>query len=543
MRKRTKWAALGLAAALFAGSILGGCGRQEGAGDPQESSTQNQQAVEGSQADAAEEEETQEESQEEPQAPAIDTSQKVDLVFYLVGDEPEDMARVEEKINEILLERINATITFNFTSWTDYTNKYAMVLNGGEDCDIIYTATWLQFNSLVNKGAFLDLNDYIDQYGPKLKEAISPEILAQVDIGGHLYCIPTTYAEYEGGDFMYREDLRKKYDLPVPDSLENIEAYMQGIKDNEPDMEVTLATTAYMALDLNHPSIYPTDGAYGLRCPYESPSEPSPYYGSEEHLEDLKLTRRWAEAGFWSKSGMADLGTDGVAAFENGRIALLAYGMNPSKYVDTKIKLAGEHPDWEIGHMAYADIIGVAYPQSYLGNGTAIPQNSKNPERAMMAIELLFTDEELNHLLLYGIEGEHYQVDAEGYYESIEGSKYDFEASNAWNFRNADLMLTRKENQELQEIFNHMEEVSSKMKYPNTNIKGGYAGEVQNKNASAAFFAALDEYLTPVNLGMVEDVEGGLEKFMEEAKKVGMEELQEEFKALWCAYCEEKGYK
>ena len=195
MRKKMKWAALGLAAAMLMGSILGGCGKQGASesGASEQSSEKPQTEAEQS---VKQEDEKEGESAENS---AVDTSQQVELVCYFVGDEPEDMGKVEERINEILLEKINATISFNFTSWTDYTNKYMMVLNGGEDCDLIYTAPWLNFMELVDKNAFLDLNAYIDVYGAGLKQAVSEELLAQVEIDGHLYCIPATYTEYDGG--------------------------------------------------------------------------------------------------------------------------------------------------------------------------------------------------------------------------------------------------------------------------------------------------------------------------------------------------------
>ena len=125
----------------------------------------------------------------------------------------------------------------------------------------------------------------------------------------------------------------------------------------------------------------------------------------------------------------------------------------------------------------------------------------------------------------------------------MENSKYGYEASNAWNFRNADVMINRKENQEVNEIFAHMEEISSQMKYPNTNIQAGYSGVIENQNGSAAFYALIDEYMTPVKLGMVDDVEGAVAKFVEEAEKVGIDDLREEFLGMWKAYCEEKGYE
>ena len=49
----------------------------------------------------------------------------------------------------------------------------------------------------------------------------------------------------------------------------------------------------------------------------------------------------------------------------------------------------------------------------------AINASSKNPERALMAIELLKSNEEINKLTWYG-EGEHYTADGDEYYTPTE---------------------------------------------------------------------------------------------------------------------------
>ena len=45
---------------------------------------------------------------------AIDTSDEVNLVFYVCGNAPEDKDVVEDAVNEILKEKINTTINSSF---------------------------------------------------------------------------------------------------------------------------------------------------------------------------------------------------------------------------------------------------------------------------------------------------------------------------------------------------------------------------------------------------------------------------------------------
>ncbi|KRE92072.1 hypothetical protein ASG89_34010 [Paenibacillus sp. Soil766] len=68
----------------------------------------------------------------------------------------------------------------------------------------------------------------------------------------------------------------------------------------------------------------------------------------------------------------------------------------------------------------YYDVIAPAnIPHLTTGGITAtmqaINRNSKNPERAMMLLELLNTDKDLFNLLNFGIKDKHYKIDADGF--------------------------------------------------------------------------------------------------------------------------------
>jgi hypothetical protein len=82
-----------------------------------------------------------------------DLSEEVTLVFYVMGDAPQDEKLVEDAINEKLLEKFNAKIDFQFSTWTDFQEHYANILrtNGA---DLIYVANWLDFGKNANAGAF-----------------------------------------------------------------------------------------------------------------------------------------------------------------------------------------------------------------------------------------------------------------------------------------------------------------------------------------------------------------------------------------------------
>lgn len=358
-------------------------------------------------------------------------------------------------------------------------------------------------------------------------------------IDGALYTIPNNYEEYSTGGIIYREDLRAKYDLPVPDSMENLEAFMAGIAENEPDMQVVYPKCANYLIDLD--TGYAFDKV-GLRVPYNDVHAMTNYWGSEEQIADFEKIKEWADAGYWSKDAIAESTSDPLPAFQAGETALIRFGINYNKYISSQSSMAS--PDWEIGYVSCADIDGVAYPAAPYHNGIAIPSNFENPERAMMAIELLYTDEELNHLLMYGIEGDHYTVDENGYYVPADNNAaFGYEACSSWNFRNTDLMLYRESEQETLKHFEYLGEISAKMAIPYVNHEEGYNGVLtETTNQKAAIDALVTEYITPLQYGMVDDIEGAIADFMEAANAAGLEDVQAELTTLWNKYLDSKGY-
>lgn len=166
----------------------------------------------------------------------IDTSKRVELQFYMLGDAPKDLKIIEDKINKMAIEDLNATVKFNFTTWTDYDAKYKLLLSSGQQADLIFTAEWVNYQSYAKKGAFLALDELLPKAAPTLQAFVPQDMWEAVKVDQKIYTVPATWKEYVNDGIAYREDLRKKYNLPVPVSLETLEQYLDGIRANEPDM-------------------------------------------------------------------------------------------------------------------------------------------------------------------------------------------------------------------------------------------------------------------------------------------------------------------
>ena len=460
---------------------------------------------------------------EEAPAAAIDLSEQVDLVFYVMGDAPQDEELVEEALNEKLLEKCNATVDMQFSTWTDFQQKYANEITS-QGADLIYIANWLNYGQLASNGAFEELDGMLDTVAPELKALVGDSALGMCKVDGKIYAIPNTWPEYVSNGVKYREDLRAKYNLPVPDSLENLEAYLMGIKENEPNQPLLAVTTeesqgfktafdAAWALNFKYPWVNINGLDYGLTANYDTPTDVYDYWFSDDFVEDMKLMKKWADEGFWSKSALSD--TNNSDAYKNGLCVAEIAGQNPNKQVTAIADFTNAGEGWESAYVAYGETNGVIYPGHATQNGTAVVRGCKNPERALYVIQTLLCDDEVNAILQYGIKGTHYDV-VDGIYKNLqeeagETPTFPYEGFNTWNMRNGDTKLPQATDVALQEMFDKYAKLGEKTKFPNVNIYDGFSENYESYSAErSAVGNVMRQYLAPLQAGLVDDVDAAV---------------------------------
>ena len=482
---------------------------------------------------------------------ADDMAEEANLVFYVMGDAPQDEQMVEEAINAILKEKFNATVDFQFSTWTDFSLKYNNQLTSG-GADLIYIANWLNYGLLARAGAFLELDDLLNEYAPELRALAGEDMLNMCRVEGELYAVPALWPEYVPLGIKYREDLRAKYDLPYPDSIENIEAYFAGVKANEPDQPILRCTTSESASSLfvafDAATIlnikYPWSGnnglPYGLASNYDTPDQVYDYWFSDDFTEDMKLMKKWADMGFWSKSALSD--SNDSEAYDNGLCIAEVAGMNPNKQISSANNFAKDHPEWESAYIAYGEVTGVMYPGHATQNGTAIVRGTKYPERCAMVLNYMMTNEEMNDLVQYGIKGVHYDV-VDGVYQNL-SENFKYENFNTWNLRVNDYKLPQESDIALQAMFDKYNEIAQKTKFPNVNIYGGFTEDyTEYEFQRTAVSNVMRQYLAPLQAGLVEDVDKAVEEFRQKVTEAGLQECRDGFTEQWTDYCEEYGYQ
>lgn len=318
---------------------------------------------------------------------------KVELVWYTIGDEPKDMNLVEDKINKYLIGKINATIDIRFVDYADFNNVMETKTKNKEDYDLVFTSSWAN-NYLDNakKGNFMELNDLLKEYGQECFRAIDDSFWKGSYVNGGIYAVPNQKEIASMPMWVFSKEYVDKYNIPYKDikSLEDLEPWLKLIKENEKDVIPFYVDNSYSV-----PMIW-DQIIEGLGVPLDGEnSEVINIFKTEEMKKNLKTMRKYRELGYLNSK----LGNNKESSIKN--FVMKADGQPYAEKVWSN----------KIGYEVVATPIldGYITNDSTTGSMIAISKNSKNPEKAMEFLNLLNTDVYLRNLINYGIEGVHYE--------------------------------------------------------------------------------------------------------------------------------------
>ena len=174
---------------------------------------------------------------------------------YFLAPQVKDLELVQEELNKLLKEKINATIKLNYFWWDSYQEKQQLAVSSGEKIDIMFSPSWWGFNDYVAKQAWLPLDDLLQEHGQDIIANIDPSYLKAPIVNGKLYAIPTAKDMYGTGGFIFNKALVDKYNFDIESITkpEDIEPWLATIKENEPDVIPFLSTKgdqqAYLVQD------------------------------------------------------------------------------------------------------------------------------------------------------------------------------------------------------------------------------------------------------------------------------------------------------
>ncbi|MDE7042127.1 MAG: ABC transporter substrate-binding protein [Oscillospiraceae bacterium] len=371
-----------------------------------------------------------------PAEPALDP---VTLRVWFHGStvSPEASAKVMESVNAYLQDKINVTLEPIWGTWGDFDTATVTALTGGDDVDIYFTCNWSsnEYNSYARDGYWVKLDDMLPTYGADLLTTIPDGIWECAKTNGYdgmgVYAVPALKDtatqncwDLNGtllAELGYNVDEFVEFASMNPDFYysDEFEEALQKAKDakggdfyplvGEPVVFERIATgTAIITGDLNgapvlsyyydveHPA---TDIGSKIVCKYATPE-----------------FKKFAERTYYlSQKGFISPQTQNVDTANNYREACASTG---DYLISSQSYAFGCELDYSRARGIDVRMIptDAPYMDATSGQGAmmAISATSKNPERALMFLNLLNTDPELMTMLNYGTEGYTYNKNADG---------------------------------------------------------------------------------------------------------------------------------
>jgi putative aldouronate transport system substrate-binding protein len=447
------------------------------------------------------------------------------LKMVYPGSVQTDQGKVEEAMNKILQSKINATIELMPIDWGQWDSKANLMIASREKFDIIFTAQWNGHAVNVSKGAFLPLNDdTLDQYGNLLTkygqgiiDSLSPTFLEGAEINGKNYAVPTNKELAAQGGVIYREDIAQELGLDMTQvkTIQDLEPILKTIKEKKPKM-----VPLFFRNGENFDSHYflQTDALGDASIPgviLKDQDSTKVVISSDldPYLETLKISRDFMKKGYINKdAATTSLGTG--EALKSGNVFMITASLKPGKDAELANSNGMQGKLKQIEMTAKTVSTG-----DTAGSMLGISSTSDDPARAMMFINLLHTDHELNNLLNFGIEGVHYEKVSTNIIKATNATK-NYNPGASWMFGNQFLnYIWETEDPQKWEKFKAFNEDAKKS--PGL----GFTFNAEPvKTEVAALVNVGKEYDPALDTGSV-DSDKVLPKYREKLKAAGLEKI------------------
>ncbi|BFK82526.1 MULTISPECIES: ABC transporter substrate-binding protein [Clostridium] len=334
------------------------------------------------------------------------------LTWYSIGGEPKDLKMVQDKANEYLGEKIGVNLDMKFVDFGDYNQKMSVIINSGEDYDLAFTCSWAgDYLGNARKGAFLELDEYLDTVGKDMKAEIDQRFWDGAKVDGKTYAIPNQKEIGVAPMWVFTKEYVDKYKIPYQDihSLEDLEPWLKLIKEKEPGVTPLYITKGFSFTTFFDQLVDPV----GIDL-NDKDLKIQNMFATKEMKKSLETLRKYYKAGY--------INSDAATAQDDKAVKRFVTKADGQPYAENIWSKDLKYP-----------VVASPITDTWITNGSttgsmiAVSKNSKNPEKAVEFLNLLNTDEYLRNLLNYGIEGTHYKKTGDNKIELInpEDKRYD----------------------------------------------------------------------------------------------------------------------
>lgn len=465
----------------------------------------------------------------------------VELDYYLADKEPTDGAMVWDAINEYLAEKINAKVNVHWIEYADYNQKMAAITGAGQELDLMFTSTAnFNFPSNAHNGAFAPLDDLLPEYAPELLKELPEYVLEGGRVDGKIYAIPSYKDVADTFALIWNSTMAQEVGMDeakleaswnyFPDLDERVREFKALRDEKYPDLASLPMWTAYDTMgawwswDQIAGGVATNVGNIDFFKDQGSGEKVFNAYATPEYLEIVKFIKTWVDDGIFPVPD-SNFDPDG---------ALNKAGKLPVKMGNGLVAIPEDYYSKDWNAKLIRSEVAVSYTNYLQAAATAVSQTSKNPERAVMFINLMYTDEYVSTTSRFGLEGEHYKIVK----DSAGNDRVDFsEGRNSdptnrgfyfwYGFEWGNLFKATLPADQPDNLYDELMQMNADAGQYETNL-GFVFNQDAVANEVAACASVYDEYAKPLMKGSFADVEATVAEFNQKLEANGIQKIIDE---------------
>lgn len=339
--------------------------------------------------------------------------EKVVFAYMTQNNIPQetDRLRIQGRINEWTIPNINVDVQLVIFANADYMTQVTLMLASGERVDL-FRAQATPNMRFINDGTALDLTPYLENELKEAVEVLYPKHIDLCTAQGKVYGLREMGSLYVPKGWTYRTDIIEELgiDLSNVKTVYDLTDVFAKVKEAYPDMILIDNTRADGILES---LLTCTDNIDGLGegtmaniSGAVRPGDPKVIniYETEEFRKACELTRSWYEAGYFAKDAATTTATAAELLMSGNCLSIFVGLGNP--------QIAKQYSN-NYGY-PFANIrVSESFATSGSDGAWMISSMSKQPAAAARFLNLLYTNDYIDNLLVYGEEGVDYVWDAE----------------------------------------------------------------------------------------------------------------------------------
>lgn len=468
--------------------------------------------------------------------------EKVELKWILGGPGVQkDSDEVWQVFNEKLPEYLpNTTVSFECISTSDFSEKWKLISASQEEVDIVWHGWMLPYVTEVKKGSYMELDDLISENAPELLKEIPENILAKQKVDGKLYSIPNmqqmvSYISTVDISTENYEKIKDKYD---PAELEAFFASHETMDkecwDKIEEIILAVKEKGDLQAGVTGFSDFVEKGYEWISNPYkikvgDPNAEAINLYRTPEYETFIKVYSDWYKKGYVPSDILtANNISDRKYGVRGSGNYLIGQG-----YYPTESEIKANTASGKLSFVKIPTENSHYIPYAASATATAISINSKNPVRAIKLIELMNTPKgkDMYNLLVYGIEGKHYnkindnEIEPIGYTsQATSDSPYgQYKWAVGSIFNGYEIYMEDKSVIHKNEFIKELNENAAA-----SDLKGFTLDTDPIKTELAQVSAVMGEFTKTLNSGAAPDAEALYAEFVNKLKVAGDDKVTEE---------------